>query len=474
MDAITRTINVLEPAYDSPTKFAKLLIVNASLNSTNRIWQRYEETGSLFDPSLIFTHFTTQVPAFVGFCIIGAICIAIAVSSITIAIARFGCGRCGAKRYQPHPTSRCRFALLFFLFAFCWIVMLTSLLVFAFGSIDLCTYRTENAHGVNHSLHSPMMNETRNLFKREAPFARNLASMEDITVQSAESDRQEHVIGLLSDSAGIHDRIRNVNNESVDGELTDLNAETTTQLIAADDSTNQTATIMYNSENAVSDTGSDMRNIMYTNLHTEGVYAFTFAMLVVVATPMILLLIISIFTVLTGTICYLRSYHPMDRSNTSNRMGLWTIRLCSFLLVVAPLLLLLADFAFAYAEVHSQLCPTLQENIQLKAFEQKLDNFGGTIDEAEVLAILSDLRSPERTTFNERECDLHSRSAHALWISEFLLGFFGFICAVTLLCMSKFFLRMKTEYYWNSSDNYSTLSDVRPDCTKIVTVSSAF
>ncbi|VDM38741.1 unnamed protein product [Toxocara canis] len=424
MDAITRTINVLEPAYDSPTKFAKLLIVNASLNSTNRIWQRYEETGSLFDPSLIFTHFTTQVPAFVGFCIIGAICIAIAVSSITIAIARFGCGRCGAKRYQPHPTSRCRFALLFFLFAFCWIVMLTSLLVFAFGSIDLCTYRTENAHGVNHSLHSPMMNETRNLFKREAPFARNLASMEDITVQSAESDRQEHVIGLLSDSAGIHDRIRNVNNESVDGELTDLNAETTTQLIAADDSTNQTATIMYNSENAVSDTGSDMRNIMYTNLHTEGVYAFTFAMLVVVATPMILLLIISIFTVLTG-----------DLQN-----------------FLSPFFTL----------------------IQLKAFEQKLDNFGGTIDEAEVLAILSDLRSPERTTFNERECDLHSRSAHALWISEFLLGFFGFICAVTLLCMSKFFLRMKTEYYWNSSDNYSTLSDVRPDCTKIVTVSSAF
>lgn len=215
----------------------------------------------------------------------------------------------------------------------------------------------------------------------------------------------------------------------------------------------------------------------------------------------------------------------MDRSSTSNRMGVWTVRLAIFLLIAAPLLLLLADLSFAYAELHSQLCPTLQKNvscqilvfslmqyerkpwvshsvtvafkywraskdnrlyscdnhgksffcinlksrhslrmsyskqyfryvssawsigfhhlsnfqkifeifpstspttfpaaklvscmsllqIQLKALEQKLDNFGGTIDDAEVIDALNDLRSHQRAMFNERECHHHSRGVH--------------------------------------------------------------
>lgn len=348
--------------------------------------------------------------------------------------------------------------------------MAAALLIFAYGSIDLCTYRTPIPSNTTYPEYSEVASELQNVFKREALFSSSQSTTHNTTVEKSVADWESQASSRLPDPLSVTDAEQDADTELLAAGTIDFGMETTTEMIVAPNEMIEPTTSVYESENY----GLNGRDILYANLHDKNVYTFTFAMLITVSLPMLFTLIVSLLVVVTGTICYLRSYHPMDRSSTSNRMGVWTVRLAIFLLIAAPLLLLLADLSFAYAELHSQLCPTLQKNIQLKALEQKLDNFGGTIDDAEVTDALNDLRSHQRAMFNERECHHHSRGVHAIWISEMVLGIFGFMCSIVLLCLSKFFLRMKTEYYWNSSDNYSTLSDVRPDCTKIVTVSSAF
>lgn len=65
-----------------------------------------------------------------------------------------------------------------------------------------------------------------------------------------------------------------------------------------------------------------------------------------------------------GSLCYYRSYHPIDRSALSNRMGLWTIRMTVFLIAVASLMVFLSDVTLVYAQLHSQLCPMVQQYVR--------------------------------------------------------------------------------------------------------------
>uniref|UniRef100_A0A915B882 Uncharacterized protein n=1 Tax=Parascaris univalens TaxID=6257 RepID=A0A915B882_PARUN len=225
--------------------------------------------------------------------------------------------------------------------------------------------------------------------------------MLNTTVEKLVADWESQTFSLLP----VTDAEQDADAELLAAGTIDFGMEMTPQMIVAPNEMIEPTTSTYESENY----GLNVRDILYTNLHDSNVYALTIAMLITVSLPMLFTLTVSLLVVVTGTICYLRSYHPMDRSSTSNRMGVWTVRLAIFLLIAAPLLLLLADLSFAYAELHSQLCPTLQKNIQLRVLEQKLDNFGGTIDDAEVIEVLDDLRSHQRAMFNERECHHNSR-----------------------------------------------------------------
>lgn len=70
----------------------------------------------------------------------------------------------------------------------------------------------------------------------------------------------------------------------------------------------------------------------------------------------------------SGTICYTNSYHPMDRSNTSNRMGVWSIRLAVLLLIISPILLMISTFTFAYTKLQGFYCPGLIDDVSLKKY----------------------------------------------------------------------------------------------------------
>uniref|UniRef100_A0A0N5AEM7 G_PROTEIN_RECEP_F1_2 domain-containing protein n=1 Tax=Syphacia muris TaxID=451379 RepID=A0A0N5AEM7_9BILA len=136
------------------------------------------------------------------------------------------------------------------------------------------------------------------------------------------------------------------------------------------------------------------------------------------------------YSVWICTLCYCKSYHPIDRSVLSNRMGVLMIHLSMFLLIFSPLLILFANFMLVYAQMYTDLCPQIQSRVSY---------------------------------------------LNLVWICCLVIGIILSLCTVILLKMSKYFLRMNTEYYWNSNENYSTLSSVRPNSNnKHSTVCSAF
>ncbi|KAK6014430.1 hypothetical protein OSTOST_20184, partial [Ostertagia ostertagi] len=82
--------------------------------------------------------------------------------------------------------------------------------------------------------------------------------------------------------------------------------------------------------------------------------------MVLIAIVMVLLVAPIPVLVTTGSVCYLRSYHPMDRSTFSEWVGQLCVVLATILLFFTPCLYIYLDVILVYIHVYYSMCPAVQ------------------------------------------------------------------------------------------------------------------
>ncbi|CAI4223125.1 unnamed protein product [Auanema sp. JU1783] len=152
----------------------------------------------------------------------------------------------------------------------------------------------------------------------------------------------------------------------------------------------------------------------------------------------------SLILILIGTICYIRSYHPMDRTRLSEKIGQFTVLLAVLFLFSLPIFILYIAMVLSYNHVYNSICP----DIQLQ-YQHHLGLLIGTS-----FNTLSS--NSHRLLANTENCFRSQEPILGLWMSAavFVLSALPFV--FSLFKLSKYYLRMKTEYYWTIAD-YGTI-----------------
>ncbi|KAK6736741.1 hypothetical protein RB195_019440 [Necator americanus] len=165
------------------------------------------------------------------------------------------------------------------------------------------------------------------------------------------------------------------------------------------------------------------------------------------------LLVIPMPVLLTaGTVCYMRSYHPMDRTVFSERIGQVCVVLATILLFLGPCLHLYLGVLLTYMHIYFTMCPAIELLLQFKTLPT--DDF----------AILNGALSNGNNT---ETCKRNLETIQGIWIGCFAFALFSIPAVFALFKISKYYLRMKTEYYWNVGDGYGV---IRP---KVATTTDA-
>ncbi|KAK6015740.1 hypothetical protein OSTOST_18807 [Ostertagia ostertagi] len=168
--------------------------------------------------------------------------------------------------------------------------------------------------------------------------------------------------------------------------------------------------------------------------------------MVLIAIVMVLLVAPIPVLVTAGSVCYLRSYHPMDRSTFSEWVGQLCVVLATILLFFTPCLYIYLDVILVYIHVYYSMCPAVQLLGQYRA--TPLDN-------------LTWLHSGSLKTSAQR-CQRNLDAIEGMWIGCLMFAFFSVPTVFALFKLSKYYLRMKTEYYWNACEGYGM---IRPRVT---------
>ncbi|CAJ0586983.1 unnamed protein product, partial [Mesorhabditis spiculigera] len=147
----------------------------------------------------------------------------------------------------------------------------------------------------------------------------------------------------------------------------------------------------------------------------------------------------TMLVVLAGTVGYANSYHPMDRSTASDRIGVAAVFLGHALLYVSGPLFIYAAVVLGYAHLHSAVCPLAQDKINHVPAQNALPTLLGQFE------ALADA------------CEASIAPVEGLWSSAFFLALSSIIVSITLFRLSKYFLRMKTEHYMQHNDIYGTV-----------------
>ncbi|VDD91933.1 unnamed protein product [Enterobius vermicularis] len=328
----TGILSVFEPIYDSTFKFSEFL--SQRHNGTDVVLKKYETKETLLSFNLVLLYLKSQDRVFTLFCVISAIFALIVLISIVFCIGRFIFGKFGGHRYQAHPTKPCRFRILLTLFLIFWFIDFGFSVLFTYGTADFYTYKPVTSHYVS----------LKNITGKEihGAFAANTSS----TLKPTYNDNAEGTVLNRNSSVQLDSN----STEQADDLFEIVHEEYGQKIGGGTDNNEGVKTLSY--------------RLTYYNLHEDVVYQLALISLVVVLPILLVYFVLSIFTIIIGSLCYYRSYHPIDRSALSNRMGLWTIRMTVFLIAVASLMVFLSDVTLVYAQLHSQLCPMVQQYVR--------------------------------------------------------------------------------------------------------------
>ncbi|KHJ96786.1 hypothetical protein OESDEN_03242 [Oesophagostomum dentatum] len=163
-----------------------------------------------------------------------------------------------------------------------------------------------------------------------------------------------------------------------------------------------------------------------------------------IAIIMVLLTIPTPMLITAGTVCYMRSYHPMDRTTFSDKVGQICVVLATVLLFFIPCICLYLDALLAYIHIYFALCPEIQAMQQITV--QSL-NEPPPVDRI--------IRSISGAQLCQRNPEMHS--IRDIWLACFAFVLFSLPTVFALFKLSKYYLRMKTEYYWNAGDGYGVI-----------------
>ncbi|XGW10989.1 hypothetical protein V3C99_012467 [Haemonchus contortus] len=163
--------------------------------------------------------------------------------------------------------------------------------------------------------------------------------------------------------------------------------------------------------------------------------------LVFIGMAMVVLIVPIPVLVTAGTVCYMRSYHPMDRTSFSERIGQLCVVLATIMLFFTPCLYLYLDAILFYIHVYYTMCPAVQLLGQHKG--ASLDN-------------ISWMHSGSLRATGQK-CQSNLDAIEGMWLGCLAFAFFSIPTVFALFKLSKYYLRMKTEYYWNASDAYGVI-----------------
>ncbi|EYC42420.1 hypothetical protein Y032_0531g3012 [Ancylostoma ceylanicum] len=157
---------------------------------------------------------------------------------------------------------------------------------------------------------------------------------------------------------------------------------------------------------------------------------------------MVLLAIPTPLLITAGTVCYMRSYHPMDRTMFSEKIGQICVVLATVLLFFSPCIYLYLDVLLAYIHIYFAMCPAVELLEQFKSLS--LEEF----------AILDGAMSSGNAA---EHCQRNLETIQRIWVACFAFVLFSMPTVFALFKLSKYYLRMKTEYYWNVGDGYGVI-----------------
>ncbi|KAL6734556.1 hypothetical protein Aduo_005083 [Ancylostoma duodenale] len=157
---------------------------------------------------------------------------------------------------------------------------------------------------------------------------------------------------------------------------------------------------------------------------------------------MVLLAIPTPLLVTAGTVCYMRSYHPMDRTMFSEKVGQICVVLATVLLFFSPCIYIYLDVLLAYIHIYFAMCPAVELLQQFKSLS--LEEF----------AILDGVMSSGNAV---EHCQGNLDAVERIWVACFAFALFSMPTVFALFKLSKYYLRMKTEYYWNVGDGYGVI-----------------
>ncbi|WKX93004.1 hypothetical protein Q1695_010768 [Nippostrongylus brasiliensis] len=162
--------------------------------------------------------------------------------------------------------------------------------------------------------------------------------------------------------------------------------------------------------------------------------------MVFIAVVMVLLAAPIPVLITAGSICYMRSYHPMDRSSWSDKIGQLCVVLPIVILFFIPCLCIYLDVVLTYIHFFHTLCPAVLLLHQQR--ELSLDD-----------PIIKNSASAWAT----QECQRNLAAIFGMWFSCLLFVVFSIPTVFAMLKLSKYYLRMKSEYYWNICDGYGVI-----------------
>lgn len=120
------------------------------------------------------------------------------------------------------------------------------------------------------------------------------------------------------------------------------------------------------------------------------------------------------------------------------------------LLFFVPILYLYLSVILLYNHLYHTVCPALLVLKQHRAL---------SVDDISFLKSAS--------VWASRECESNLRPIEGLWFSCLAFAFFSLPTVFALFKLSKYYLRMKAEYYWNACEAYGV---IRP---KVATMNDA-
>ncbi|KAI6178913.1 hypothetical protein M3Y98_00553400 [Aphelenchoides besseyi] len=211
---------------------------------------------------------------------------------------------------------------------------------------------------------------------------------------------------------------------------------------------------LLNKYNLVRELGYEFRPLEKDSDFRIQVVVFTFTAILFVS-----LLAVSGITVILGCREFLaqKFYHPMDRSNSSNCCGRALVACGFILLVLVPTMLFFFGILFGYVQAHNALCPFVQAQSQNQNMEDFLNSNFEIFDPYNLLDFLNDLQS-ERADINKFNCETYTRPLKGILFALIFLSIIALPMAFVILRLSKYFLRMKTQFYWNqTAETYTTL-----------------